>query len=271
MSHDIFTLTNACTTLFASRKNWEGVELAASNKRLYGILAECYDLYTTVTLTESGRKLLTQVAEELGISVERSTPAAIKMIKIVFGAEPRWRASNYGQVLRIAEAEKVKTTEFVSWLEKNGGVENVRRGTTPVPQATKDKQFADGLAKLNGQGEYATLEPTRTIASGSGLYLMLCTVEANGAIKVHRPVGNPNSDQIKAIVRAIGKENDNAKSLTDPDGIFPNQFSCFDEGAVNRKERFFNSEEGEMSYEDAVNKLIGGGAAADDAAGREAA
>ncbi len=270
MSYNIITLTNACNTLIATRKDWEGVELAASNKRLYGILADCYDLYTTVSLTETGRKLLTQVAEDLGIHVERSTPAAVKLIKIIFGAEPRWRASNYGQVLRIADAEKVTTAGFVAWLEKSGGVDNVRRGTTPVSLVTKDKQFADGLAKLKSQGEYATLEPTRTIASGSGLYLMLCTVELNGSIKVHRPVGNANSEQVKAIVRSIGRNNDEKKSKDDPDGIYPNQFVGADKNSVDRQQHPFERKEGEMSYADAVNTLVGGAATADEATADEA-
>jgi hypothetical protein len=269
----MFSIITECESIITERQNWEGLELAASNKRLYSILQRCYAVYRATTLTNDGREALSKAAEHLNISVTPMTHSAIKVIKIVFGDEPRWRASVYGQVLRIADANGVNQSKFAEWLENAGGVDKVRRGngSPKVTEAEKEKLFNAGLAKLKSQGEVATLPPTRSITNVSGLYLMLCSVEVNGSIKVHRAVGNPNSDQVKAIVRAIAKEKDNAASRKDPDGIGPNQFLSAEADATKRTPGPFSSSDDSTSYSDAVERLIGSVTVAENGASSAAA
>ncbi|CCG42843.1 hypothetical protein [Magnetospirillum molischianum] len=211
MSYSINKLGADCDSISAALSDWECTQLAASNARLYAILADCYALYKLVNANEDNRKAVTQLAEDRGIAVGKSTHTAIKLIKIIFGPEPRWRASAYAQVLRVAEGQGVAFADFATWLDAAGGVEAVRRaGPTSSRDPNKAANaYEAGVAKIQNIGPIGTLAPHQRIAERNAYIMLLGYAEADGSVTIFNVVGKPDSDQINTHIRSIG----NSKSI----------------------------------------------------------
>lgn len=116
-------------------RNWEITELAASNKRLYSILADAYSYYQTLK-NHSNKIIRNQYASDLNRFItERKyifTPTShdmIRVVKCVFGADRR-RVSAYSIALREALRQKVDAKDLALFIEQNGGVEQIRLGGT---------------------------------------------------------------------------------------------------------------------------------------------
>ncbi|MDK9721298.1 MAG: hypothetical protein OEL53_08960 [Rhodospirillales bacterium] len=202
------SLNVACTDLISERVSWESNELAASNARLYKILAACYELYRTYATAKEGRDLINKLAERHRITTDRTTPASIKLIKVVFGSEPRWRASSYSQVFRIAEAQGVLPADFAKWIQDNGGCEAIRRGTPKsADQRLLEEQaeYQKGIDCLAATVPLCVFTPELRIFEKAGYALLLCHVNADGKITIYNAASVPDDSHTTAAIRRTGK------------------------------------------------------------------
>lgn len=196
-------------SIIADRENWEINELAASNLRLYAILARCYAIFVDHKETDEGRKLINDTAVAMNVSFNDVTSTAAKVIKIIFGDDNRHKASDYAKVLKIASAAEVSKANFENWLSTKGGIYAVRRGNAPSAEqkkAEQDNAYNNGLTKLQQLGTAASVAPHVNISARNGYVLAVCYVDGNGALSVIKTVGDANSDQVKAEIRRIGTE-----------------------------------------------------------------
>lgn len=201
-------LNVACTGLITERESWESNELAASNARLYKILAACYGLYRSYNATKDGRNHISKLAEERGIVTDRTTPASIKLLKVVFGAEPRWRASSYSQVFRIAEAQNVLESEFAKWIQDNGGCEAIRRGTPKSAEQRlleEQAEYQKGIDCLAVTVPLCDFTPELRIFEKAGYALLLCHADADGRITIFNAASVPDDSHTTAAIRRTGK------------------------------------------------------------------
>lgn len=130
--------------LEADREQWENTELAASHRRLYVMLTECYSYYLTMKTDKSAdvreqyKKALNTFIEVRKYNVLANTHDMNRIVKSVFGVDRR-RVSAYSLALRAAlvaggtdrtgKAIPVPSKELGNWLTQQGGVEQVRLGS----------------------------------------------------------------------------------------------------------------------------------------------
>ena len=126
----------------ASRRSWETTELAASNKRLYSILLSAYSYYSVMKTDEKKEvrqehaDTLTKFITERGYKFTNSTHDMTRVVKCVFGTDRR-RVSAYSIALREALRQEIAPVDLVTFIEENGGVEQIRLGGTKPLSATK--------------------------------------------------------------------------------------------------------------------------------------
>ncbi|PUE28066.1 hypothetical protein [Limnohabitans sp. Jir72] len=144
--------------LEAEREKWEITELAASHKRLYEMLTKCYAFYlrmktdTSSEVREQSRKGLNAFIAARSYTFKASTHDMNRVVKAVFGGVDRRRVSAYSTALRAAlvgvqpdaknKPTRVPESQLSTWLEDQGGVEEVRlgsknKGMTPKARAEK--------------------------------------------------------------------------------------------------------------------------------------
>lgn len=131
-------------SLETARISWETVELAQSNNRLYSILQQAYSFYLVMKQDESKdvrkekQAALDAFIEEHGYtnSFGATTHDMTRVVKCVFGVNRR-RVSAYSIALREALRQDVGASDLITFLQENGGVEQIRMGGTKPLSATK--------------------------------------------------------------------------------------------------------------------------------------
>ena len=125
-----------------ARISWETTELAASNKRLYSILREAYSYYLVMkqdTVKETRAKHAAELdafIDKRGYTFMPSTHDMTRVVKCVFGVDRR-RVSAYSIALREALRQQIAAADLVTFIEENGGVEQIRMGGTKPLSVTK--------------------------------------------------------------------------------------------------------------------------------------
>lgn len=196
---DSFTAVNLLETLEDERKNWEGSELAASHSRLYSILSECYAYYLTMKAEDSPKQLRAQMAQGLDRFINMRNLRTLdkthdmnRVVKAVFG-EDRRRVSAYSMALRVAltagvGAKPLPSSELAGWIEKNGGIEEIRQGSKGGGMTAKER--AGVAATAVKDTPLMTFKPdTKVMAFGSDdadrMMVLVVTYRPTGDIEVN--------------------------------------------------------------------------------------
>ncbi len=134
-----------------TRISWESQELAASNKRLYAILKRTYSFYKTLkededkNVREARRKELDQFIESRNYVFGTTTHDMTRVVKCVFGVDRR-RVSAYSIALREALRQNIAVDDLIAFIEKEGGVEQIRMGgTKPLSIADRANNVKDAV------------------------------------------------------------------------------------------------------------------------------
>lgn len=141
------TLAVNLTAMEQARISWETNELAASNKRLYVILAAAYRYYIEMKQdsVKDARKAraeeLEQFIKDRHYTFMPSTHDMTRVVKCVFGVDRR-RVSAYSIALREALRQEVAACDLVDFIEQEGGVEQIRLGSTKPLSVTKRAEKA---------------------------------------------------------------------------------------------------------------------------------
>ncbi len=145
-------LTKTLELLVSDRLAWEDGANRTSNQGLYALLANCQAIAQVATpeLVKQRNVGLTAFAKMHGYADRKDSPAATRVVKAVFGAVDRRRISTYSLVLRSAMAANVFPTNLASWIEQNGGIQEIRLARSPnyVSPKQKAEQAKSSLSKL---------------------------------------------------------------------------------------------------------------------------
>jgi hypothetical protein len=133
---------NKLAVMEQARMSWETTELAASNKRLYSILSDAYSYYLVmkqdpIKETRQDRaNELEKFIKARGYTFMPSTHDMTRVVKCVFGVERR-RVSAYSIALREALRRHIAAADLVAFIEENGGVEQIRTGSSKPLSVSK--------------------------------------------------------------------------------------------------------------------------------------
>jgi hypothetical protein len=147
----LFTLTQMAN----ERELWEANEYAASRKRLYQLLTQCYEYYITMKLGVNKairgeyKKALNDFCEQRGYNFKKTTHDMNVVVSAIFNGSTRSRISAYAQALRVAlesggisdkgQAQAVLAVDLAAWIEKEGGVEEIRTGSKNSGMTQKEQ------------------------------------------------------------------------------------------------------------------------------------
>lgn len=219
-------------TLEAEREKWESTELAASHKRLYEMLTKCYAFYLrmktdkSADIREQTRKGLDAFINARSYTFKASTHDMNRVVKAVFGGVDRRRVSAYSTALRAAlvagqpDAKNKPTAvlefQLSTWLEDQGGVEEVRlgsknKGMTPKARAEKVEPIVRAKKLMTFTVDESVMQfDTNDIDKQM---VLIATYRPTGEFDLHAVVKNDSA--VTAALAAFYA--DNKKELEDAD------------------------------------------------------
>ncbi|MEQ1488170.1 MAG: hypothetical protein ABL920_06730 [Methylotenera sp.] len=188
--------------LVSKRENWETTVYRKSNEMLYAILQSCFAVNHAMIGNEkeakARRAALAQFTNEKGYRFTESTPVITKVVKCVFGVDRR-RVSAYSLVLREAIKQNVMLKDLPSWIEENGGVEQIR--LSKAPNAKTPKQKAEAAKSVMNQSEVLCVAKSKALSKVAEAEfaeedcVLLATQQADGSFT------------IRAVIRSKGAVN----------------------------------------------------------------
>ena len=130
--------------LAAQRLVFERTEYAASNARLYAILAEIYAHYICASVTKSllasTVKALKARLKEQGVVTQGNSLAVSLFVRYIFPDVQRQRIQNYTRSIQAAVAAKVEVAEFANFVISKHGVEACKKDFVPSAKTVTKKQ-----------------------------------------------------------------------------------------------------------------------------------
>ena len=145
-------LTQVLLKLEGERKTWEEGAYRTSNQALYAVLANCLAIANTDTaeLAKQRNAGLEAFYKLRGYTYKKVSPPATRVVKAVFGGVDRRRLSTYSLVLREAIKQGVGPARLASWIEQNGGIQEIRvsQSATFVKPSAKIEAVRKGFDRL---------------------------------------------------------------------------------------------------------------------------
>lgn len=134
------------------RVTWETTVYRTSNQQLYALLADCYRYGQKPSTVEEAKERsahLREFAESRGYRLKPEAPLLTRIVKVVFGNLDRRRICTYSIVLRAAAAQGIPADDLANWIEREGGIQEIRlgRSKTYVSAETKITTAEKSLKK----------------------------------------------------------------------------------------------------------------------------
>lgn len=196
------------------RQDWETTDYKKANEGLYGLLAECLEVFQERFMKaddEAKKALRTELKERLtadGIRVVSTSTTLTMLARFVFNSD-RKRAQGYGYVLAAALSHDVKASDFTAWVSEQGGIEEIKRKMVSKPEAIAKKQAIEAAtAIVKGNLELNTLQPLAhvSIEGLSGEYaVLLAKPNVNGGADVVGTLSEINDALISALILRMAK------------------------------------------------------------------
>lgn len=134
------------------RKQWETTVYRTSNQQLYGLLADCYAYGAELPTAQAKQRTaeLEKFFELRGYAVKKDSPLLTRVVKAVFGNVDRRRLCTYSIVLRAAAAQGIPADDLANWIEREGGIQEIRlaRSATYVSPKAKAQTAKASLASI---------------------------------------------------------------------------------------------------------------------------
>ena len=204
------------STIVQERKHWETNAYRTSNQQLYGILSQCYAFYHAMGQSNDSAKALRAelktFCETNAIKCKSGTHGIVKVVKCVFFDDTqsidRSRISTYSLALRCALDKKIAVDDLAAFIEKHGGVQELRRSKTPNSLSPVDRaerartaiQTAVALTSIRDEEVSKRIDVTDYDQALLAIFVM----RASGEFEIHGVVKNKVA--IKAALIAYHNE-----------------------------------------------------------------
>ena len=133
-----------------ARLNWEQGSFRKSNDELYAVLQQCKAFCGDLLPADAKQRsaALEKFYKERGWRYNKETPIETRVLRAVFGMENRRRVSSYSLVLREAKKQRVGISSLATWIEDQGGIQEIRlsQSKTFVSPSEKAQIMKERLA-----------------------------------------------------------------------------------------------------------------------------
>ena len=135
------TSTKLLYAMEESRITWEEGVYRTSNQALYQVLAQCLQFCGELSIGDAKVRLasLEKFYKSRNYKYNKTKPLITRVIRAVFGDVDRRRLSTYSIVLRKAQKLNVPYLELSDWIEKEGGVQEIKLGQSETFVSMADK------------------------------------------------------------------------------------------------------------------------------------
>jgi hypothetical protein len=197
-ANPIDTFVEKADVLFQARDQFEKEMLARTNKALYEILGGVLELFLAVKAKDcidDTLKVLKARREERGMKVQRNTAPVTVLIRYVFNSD-RKRAHAYSKTLLAAMDENVQPLSLADFIERNGGIEEIKRTKVLSPKAAERQQNLE-IAISEVARNLATTRALGTVPMGNNkvdidedaqFAFLVARKQADGSLEVVAPV-----------------------------------------------------------------------------------
>ncbi len=108
-------------------EHFETNELNRSNKTLYSLLGQVYEVFTSMDKKDlETPKHLKSILKQRGVKVQENTPLLTVLIRYVFNSD-RSKSYNYNRVISSAIQKGISPKDLPSHIELMGGVEECKK------------------------------------------------------------------------------------------------------------------------------------------------
>ena len=203
--------------LFKDRELFEGAELARSNKALYKLLTQVYDLFeaarSDIKCLKETVKTMSAKLKERGVKIQSNTPALTVFVRYVFNSD-RKRAYAYTQTLMAAIQQEVQPTKLATFIENQNGVEEcrkqlVKKDETVQKEAAIKSASADVCDTLKSMRAVATVTLPKSSVSfsdGAEFAFIVARSLGNGEFELLRAVPHSTKAMHTSAVKELAKD-----------------------------------------------------------------
>lgn len=203
--------------LAAASKKYETETLARSNKELYGILGNVYDLFMEAykdfpTLKQTVKEMK-EALNKRNVKVQSNSPALTVFVRYVFNSD-RKRAYNYTRTLMALVKDKKEGESVADFINNNGGVEECKKNFAKKPE-TLAKEEALKEAATQVVATLESMKATETVTlPNSTVYLndgceyafVIARVGANNKLELLRAVPTTTKGMEATAIKELAKE-----------------------------------------------------------------
>jgi hypothetical protein len=204
-------LNNTLNTLVAQREVWEDGVYKQANAELYAILEKCGEIYATLKEDKKNARVFNAIFEGLGVSFNKGTSLALKIVRVVFGAQSN-REFAYASVIKIWHDERAEGQTLTNYVVEHGGVENVRRdGGKKINAKLSADDYreiaANAFADSNALTTFSVEEYMQSDGDNDTDY-MVALVRCDGTGIGNLLYGSNKRALVNAALAVMGKEVD---------------------------------------------------------------
>jgi hypothetical protein len=121
-------------------EHFETNELSRSNKTLYSLLGQVYEVFNSVDKKDlETPKHLKSILKQRGVKVQDNTPFLTVLIRYVFNSD-RSKSFNYNRVISSAIQKGISPKDLPLHIEEMGGVEECKKDYIPSQETIDKKQ-----------------------------------------------------------------------------------------------------------------------------------
>jgi hypothetical protein len=194
--------------LKAKRETWEDGTYKASNEELCALLQDCYDLYMEVNGNAGLVKRLGKLLAERKLTEQSNTSLATRIVRLVFG-ECGKRVYTYARVLTVAAERKAERMSMLTFINNEGGIENIRRKKNGELSAavinaklieTAEQELVDGDALASN----IVVKDGMRAAANSKYQFSVALIRCDSASKASIVYATSNQALVKAALVKAG-------------------------------------------------------------------
>jgi len=210
-------LNTTLTALIAQRVQWEDGNYKQANAELYAILEECCTIYTELCANKAQVKLFNAAADALGVSFNKGTSLALKIVRVVFGAQSN-REFAYARVIKVGFEEKAAEQTLTNFIIEHGGIENVRRKVANKAATALTADDYKDIAENAFTGGFALatfgLESYMLNDEENDTDYIVALVHCDGAGNGSIVYGSNKRGLVSSALAVMGKEIDDLQKAT---------------------------------------------------------
>lgn len=211
------TVIDRADALFKERERFEGAELARSNKALYKLLMQVYELFEAaradVKCLKAAVKTMSEKLKERGVKIQSNTPALTVFVRYVFNSD-RKRAYAYTQTLMAAIQQEVQPTKLANFIESQNGVEECRKQLVKKDEAVQkaaeikaaSTDVCDTLKSMRAVATVTLPKSSVSFSDGAEFAFIVARSLGNGQFELLRAVPHSTKAMHSSAVKELAKD-----------------------------------------------------------------